>query len=66
MAHFMFTVSSRLLREDERSRVLVWRCELTSLPSPPFVSYVDSLRLRQQRYFSFLLTLGALLIRSDH
>jgi len=38
MAHFMFTVSSRLLREDERSRVLVWGRERSSLPSPPFVS----------------------------
>jgi hypothetical protein len=38
MAHFMFTVFSRLLREDERSCVLVWRRELPSLPSPPFAS----------------------------
>jgi hypothetical protein len=38
MAHFMFTVSSRSNRVDARSRVLVWRCELSSLPSPPFVS----------------------------
>ena len=28
MAHFMFTVFSQLLREDERSCVLVWRREL--------------------------------------
>lgn len=25
MAHFMFTITSRLLREGERSCVLVWR-----------------------------------------
>ncbi len=28
MAHFMFTVFSQLLREDERACVLVWRREL--------------------------------------
>ena len=28
MAHFMFTVFSQLLREDEKSCILVWRREL--------------------------------------